>query len=583
MLRSGDDFKRMVVDDLAGLSGRERAEAVQRWCAQFDISKQAISTWCRRAGAAARSQARRDRGTSAITEEHAMKVSATFYATKRLDGRILMPTCDAAQVLQASGEIPEVSRSTIYRALRIHRYAQTDLLMAPPFQYRSTAHPNEEWQFDVTNCVQYFLDQQGLGERDIAMQLHKNHPAEFRKIRRELLRYAVVDHYSGIFWFQYYYAAGESARDSLDFLCRAMQRKPHQAYQFHGAPLRLLVDQGSMARAKMSTRLFQILDIDLRKHLPGNPRAKGLVEWLHRFLLRFEAQLKFQRPASLEELNRWALEWAIRMCLMAPYRAKTDASGRTRQQRWLEITRDQLRLVPEPAVLFRLIQAGVAPRTVDGGGRVTYGGHEYRIPDPNAWGRQVVVHYNPYESGDVIIASWRDETDALLGQWRCERVDQRPDGWLADTGLPGTIRRPAATNTQRAMARMEQYDTEQYGIGWKGTGDKRRALAPPLGQHKQELFGHDLEPVEELATMPKAGTPHKIKDPAAERRLTVVELLQAIRNALGRPLRAEENAQIRTGWPEGCRQAEVAAVLDACAGVRKEDDDGEIGRASGVA
>lgn len=573
MLRSGDDFKRMVVDDLAGLSGRERAEAVRRWRDQFSISEQAISTWCRKAGAAARSQARRDRGTSVITEEHAMKVSATLYATKRLDGRILMPTCDAAQVLHTMGEVPEVSRSTIYRALRLHRYSQRDLLMAPPFQYRSSAHPNEEWQFDVTNCVQYFLDQQGLGERDIAMQLHKNHPAEFRKIRRELLRYAVVDHYSGMFWFQYYYAAGESARDSLDFLCRAMQRKPHQAYQLHGAPLRLLVDQGSMARAKMSTRLFQILDIDFRKHLPGNPRAKGLIEWIHRFLLRFEAQLKFQRPASLEELNRWALEWAIRMCLTAPYRAKTDASGRTRQQRWLEITREQLRLVPEPAVLFRLVQAGLAPRTVDGGGRLTYGGHEYRIPDPNAWGRTVIVHYNPYESGDAVIASWRDETDALLGQWRCERVDQRPDGWLADTSLPGTIRRPAATDTQRAMTRMEQYDTAAYGIGWKGTGDKRQAIAPPLGQHKQEVFGHDLEPVEELVTLPKAGTPHEVKDPAAERRLTVMGLLGELKELLGRWLTREENARISAAYPEGCRMSEVDAIADGLHGGRREGHD----------
>lgn len=580
----------MVVADLTGLSGRERAEAVQRWCNLYDISEQAISTWCRKLGSAARPQARADRGKSILTEEHAMKVAATSFATKRLDGRILMPTCDAAQILQAAGEIPEMSRSSVYRALRMHRYSQQDVLMAAPFHYRSTAHPNEEWQFDVTNCVQYFLDDGGLGERDIAMQLHKNHPAEFRKIRRELLRYAVVDHYSGMFWFQYYYAAGESARDSLDFLCRAMQRKDHDAYQFHGAPLRMLVDRGSMARAKMSHDLFTLLAIDLATHLPGNPRAKGLVEWIHRFLLRFEARLRLQRPASLEELNRWAWEWTLQVCLTWAYRAKTDPSERTRQQRWLEIAREQLRAVPELPALLRLVRAGQEPRKVDGGGRFLYGGREYELPDSNAWNRQVLVHYNPYEPDHAVIATWRDEDGHTLGQWRCRPLRERAGGWLEDASLPGTIRRAAATATQSAMPRMEQYDTERYGVTWKGTGDKRQAIAPALGAHKQQIFGHDTEGTEGLSTIRRPETPPTVKDPAAERRLTVVELLQAVRNGLGRPLAAHENTHVRTHWPEGCRQAELETVLEAIsvgathrAPTGKGEHDGEIGRASGIA
>lgn len=582
-MRCSDDFKRDIVGELDGLDGRERAERVKSLAKFWGISKQAISTWCRKAGHRDDRTVRRDRGRSVLTDDHLKAIAGTVNTSKRLDGRMIMPVCDAAEMLQQRGACPEVSRSTIYRELRRHDQSIRHLLKPTPFRYRSTEHPNEEMQLDVTNCVQYFLDVGGLGEREIAMELHRNHPREFRKIRRELLRYAIVDHYSGMFWFQYYYAAGESAADTLDFFCRAVQPKGHHAYQFHGIPDRLFVDQGSLARAKMSATLLDLLGVDLVTHLPGNPRAKGLVEWLHRHLLRLEARLKLRRPASLEELNQWAWEYAVMVCVTRPYRQKIDPRGLTRQQRWLAITPEQLR-IPQPVeVLKRAVDAGKQRRKVDGGGRFTYDGLLYEVPDTNAWGEWIMVHYNPYESGRAVVATWAAEGGETRGQWRCQPLRLRPDGWLEDTSLPGTIRRPAATATQQARPGLEAYAQEAYGIRWKGAGDKRYAVAPPLGEHKDSPFGADLESSERVHTPLKAGTAHEIKDPAAERRLTVVELLQAVRNALGRPLAAEENAHVRTGWPEGCRQAEVEAVLDALTGGRKEDDDGDRARATGVA
>jgi transposase-like protein len=212
------DVRRAVVESLAGLTGRARTETVQRLAAFYAVSPQTISAWTRQAGQRVRA-ARADRGRSRLSPEDLTRVAAMVAATRRLDGDIILPVRDAVAVLQDTGLFTSpVSSSTVYRQLRAQGLSMQHLKQPTPFRYRASAHPNAEWQLDASNCVQYFLDAQGLGERDIAMELHRNHPAEFRQIRREMLRYIVVDHHSGMYLMQYRYAAGETAQDTLDVL-----------------------------------------------------------------------------------------------------------------------------------------------------------------------------------------------------------------------------------------------------------------------------------------------------------------------------------------------------------------------------
>jgi len=570
MLHICDEVKRGIVDALVGLSGAERAETVRRYAALYAISPKTISAIMRKAGHRARPAVRRDRGRSLVTSEEITQVAAMVKGSRRLDGNYILPVCDAVETLQDLGVVKtQASRSTFCRLLRASSLSAHHLAQPTPFQYRSTAHPNAEWQLDATNCVQYFLDDHGLGERDIEMQLHKNHPAEFRKIRRELLRYAVVDHHSGMFWFQYFYAPGERAKDTLEFLIEAMQPKAHQGYQFHGVPFRLFVDKGSLARAKMSQDFLQQMQVDLVKHLPGNPRAKGLVEWLHKFLLRFEALLKYHRPPDLQTLNRWAWEWAVRVCCTWPFRAKIDASGRTRLQRWLTITPEQLR-VPQPTPVLRAaLRTGFRSPTVDKGGRFLFQGRPYHMPDTNAWGGQVEVCYSPYRYPEVS-ATWRAEDGSVRGMWTLAPLQTRDDGWLEDTALPGTIRRPAATATQQAAPTLERTLSETFGNTWTGTGDKRRAEAPRVGAQKREVFGRHAEVADKLASLPTPGVAHRREDPQAERRLSLMGLLGELADALGRPLTRDENTRIRDAWPAGCRMGEIDAIADGLHGDRKE-------------
>src|SRR5574337_634071 len=175
MPRYGDEFKRSIVNDLAGLTGRERADAVRRLASFWKVSEQAISTWCMKAGRPAREQARRDRGQSRASEEVIHEVASALLMAKRSDGRLPMHTKDAVRVLTETGGIEtDVSYSTLCRELRRHELSKTDLRRRTPYQSRAYAHPNWEWQIDASNCIQYFFDTEGLGERDIAMALHKN-------------------------------------------------------------------------------------------------------------------------------------------------------------------------------------------------------------------------------------------------------------------------------------------------------------------------------------------------------------------------------------------------------------------------
>lgn len=593
MRRLGEDTKREIGTVLAGLCGAERAEAVDWLAAVYRVSEQTISAVARRFGAAT-SRVRRDRGASGLSLDDVKTVAAAVYVSRRLDGRIPMSVKSAIRKLGQTGQLQTTGAySTFCRELRRHGISKADLRRADPYLPRSSAHPNWEWQIDASACIQWYFDEGGLQERDVAMQLHKNHPAEFRKIRSHIIRYVLIDHASGCFLVRYFDEPGECAKTFLEFLMDAWQpperwdgwRQPHRAFQFHGVPFRLFADKGAFGKATMVRRFLERCGVELDTHLPGNPRAKGLVEGVMNLIESdFEAWLKFQRPRDCAELNRWVWDWLIRVNCMEPFREHIDPRGRTRLQWWLSITKEQLRVPPPVDALKAIVSAGLQRRSVNGAGRLKYEGRFYLVPDTNVWGREVQASYNPFawDDKEVEVTAFAEDGHAE-SRWLLKPLTIESSGFLSDSVRPGEIRRPMATITQRAKTELQQIASDTFGVSWKGAGDKRQALPPLPDQHRQTTFGQAAEQVERVAMLPRSGGDLHVVPSAAERRLTVVELLQAVRNALGRPLTATENAQIRTGWPQGCRQAEVEAVLDACAGARREGHDEDRRSATGVA
>lgn len=579
MLPISDDLKREIVDALFGLTGRERAEVVRTYAMTYGISAQAISAIARKAGLRA-TATRRDRGTSSIARAEAITVAAAVAISKRMDGRMPMTVKESIRLLRMTGQLDATAAySTFCRELRRHDVSKADLRRPTPYRSRATAHPNAEWQIDFTACTQYYFDDNGFQEREIAMQLHKNHPAEFRSIRRHLWRVAAIDHYSGAFFFQYVYAAGESAHDAINFLIAAMQPKDHPAYRFHGIPDQIFADKGSFAKSAMAKRFCERFKIDLKTHMPGNPRAKGSVEGLLGHLEIFDARLKLDPPRNEEDLNRRAFEYGVEANCTRPFRESIDPRGFTRMQYWSAITPEQLFIPPPPEECWAILRTGAARHKVKLNGRLRYKRHFYHVPDSNCWDKWVEICYNPRAYPEVEV-TWRDQEDGHVRAVWSLRPLGMAGAFLEDCVRPGEIRRPAATRTQQAMTEIEQV-AAGWGVRYKGYGEKRIALparaqtetlASPA-QHRPEWFGHDADAAEKLATRTAPGTRRDPINPAAERRLTVMGLLGELAESLGRPLTRDENARIRAAWPEGCRMSEIDAIADGLHGGRREGHD----------
>lgn len=311
---------------LRGLPPQEAAIKTKELAAHYGVTTATINRYAAARGIRFRKE-RKTKGQSAATRESCLAASALLLSSRRKSNEIPLPAVDAKMILEDSGrDTGGVSASRFIARLRQEKISAKDMLRPTPHQRLLSKHPNHVWQFDVTNCLQYFLDAKGLGERDTEMTMYKNKIVKTAKaIKKELLRYVVVDHCSGAFYMQYFYATGERAADGSAFLFRAMRPKDELIknlwngdsapklgkFRMHGVPFMLVVDRGSIATAKANQALFEALRIELNMHMPGNPRAKGAVEGMMKYINRFEARLKFQRPADLNELNRWALDWCI--------------------------------------------------------------------------------------------------------------------------------------------------------------------------------------------------------------------------------------------------------------------------------
>jgi hypothetical protein len=488
-----------------------------------------------------------------------------------------------------------VSTHRFIARMREEQISAKDMLKPAPHQRLLSKHPNHVWQFDVTNCLQYFLDKKGLGERDTEMTMYKNKiVATAKTIKKELLRYAVVDHCSGAFYVQYFYASGERAVDGSEFLLRAMRPKDELIkklwngdsapklgkYRFHGVPLVLVTDRGSIVAAKANQALFDALRIDLQTHMPGNPRAKGMIEGLMKYINRFEARLKFQRPADLDELNRWALDWCIYINAAVKMR---DVAPRS--VLWSHITAEQLRLCPDEERFRLLIREPVISRIADGSMTISVDGMQYNVPDSQAAGQRVMVVRHPYEAPKI-------EVHFNGNVWLCEPLPVDQYGRLANGTPYGEYKTPKHTETQKAKTEME-HKAEELGIKWKGTGDKRMGVAPPVGfESPLKVFGHQADKVGNIEFIEKKGTPLDVNHPEepenkpitsdaaevprtiAQRMISFTEFLKKLRAEIGTiapALNAELRAQYESGIEINKAEEVIAAIIDGSWGVTELD------------
>ncbi|MHB8772990.1 MAG: transposase family protein [Syntrophales bacterium] len=576
-----------VHESLRDLSAGAVSAKTAELAAHYGVTPATVNRWAAAKGLRWRKE-KASKGSSAATRAALLEASTLQYLSKRTSQQITLPACDAKEILEDSGVQTGVSTSRFLSRMRQEKISGQDLLRPSPHVTLLSDHPNHVWQFDVTNCLQYFLDEKkGLGERDAEMTLYKNKIVKTAKaIKRELLRYAVVDHCSGAFYFRYFYATGERAVDGSQFLFEAMRPKDELIkrtwngesgaklgkFRFHGVPLILVADRGSIVSAKANQALFDYLRIQLETHMPGNPRAKGAIEGLMHIINRFEGRLKLQRPADLDELNRWALDWCI-----AANGVKMMRGVAPRSVLWSYITAEQLRLCPEEEIYRRGIKEPTLTRTADGACLIGLDGQSYQVPDPQAAKQQVSVVRHPYEYPAV-------EVHFNGFVWLCQPIPVDQYGRLTNGVHYGEYRGIKHTETQQAKGEMEKIG-EGWGLTWKGTGDKRRAEAPPAGQASPlTVFGHQADKVGNVEFIERRGTPLELK-PAedvpenaalttsaavvsrgiAARRISFVEFLKRLSAEIG-VIAPEMNRTLRERYSSGIEVKEAEEVITSIVG-----------------
>ena len=570
-----------VYKTLSGLSDgqvRPKAEELARY---YGVSLQTIYRWAAKRGLRWR-KTKKTKGKSKVPDRVIMDVAALQLASRRTNNQIPLPACDAKEILEDSGVEINCSTGWLLNLMRQRQISARDLLRPSPHVNLISKHPNHVWQFDVTNCIQYFLDdKKGFGERDEEMELYKNKIVKTAKgIKRQLLRYVVVDHCTGAFYFRYFYASGERAKDGADFFYEAMRPKDELIervwngdarnkigkYRFHGVPFILVADRGSIMAAKENQNLFDALRIELSLHLPGNPRAKGAVEGLMKIINRFEARLKLQRPRDLEELNRWALDWCIYINATKDMREIAP-----RSVLWSKIRPEQLRLCPDEALYRRLIRRPTFRAKANGACIIRVDNRFYKIPDTNAAKQWVDVSINAYEYPKVDV-----HFNGYI--WLLDPIPQDEFGRLMDGVVYGEFHAPRHTETQKAKKEMEKI-AEDWGLKWKGTGDKRRAEAPPPGQASPlQVFGHQAEKVGNISFIDRKGTELEIKPPLmpenrplkidahevsraiVKRRISMEDFLLQLKDAIGR-VTPELNQALRARYGSSIEISEAEEVI----------------------
>ncbi|MDA8170282.1 MAG: hypothetical protein M0Z48_00435 [Nitrospiraceae bacterium] len=576
-----------VYQSLSGLTDGQVKSKADELAGYYGVHLATVYRWASLGGLRWRKQ-KASKGRSKVPESALMQAGALLYSSRRVSNEIPLPGCDAVEILADSGLLNvDVSTGRFLGIMRQKQISAQDILRPSPHQTLLSKHPNHVWQFDVTNCLQYFLDTRGMGERDQEMELYKNKIVKTAKtIKKELLRYVAVDHCTGAFYFRYFYASGERAIDGSQFLFEAMRPKDELLekyfpeplaksragkYRMHGVPFILIPDKGSIIVDKANKHLFESLRMEVIPHMPGNPRAKGAVEGMMHFINRFESRLKFKRPRELDELNRWALDWCVKINAINLMRGVAPRSAM-----WSRIKPEELRLCPEEQVYRLLIRKPIITPTANGACIISVLGGRYKIPHSGAAHRQVEVAIYPYEYGrDGSIEAHFDGQVYLL-----KPIPRDDYGRLSQGTVYGEYHTPKETATQKAKKEFEKIGAE-WGLTFKGTGDKRRANAPAVDfESPLQVFGHQADKVPNIAFMNPKGSELEIKRPdgpmneaiktqgpieadrgIVNRRIPIMEFLMRLRSELG-SLTAAMNTRIRSEFGESIEIKKAEEVIE---------------------
>lgn len=398
---------------------------------------------------------------------------------------------------------------------------------------------------------------QGMGDREF----NKNKPGNFEKIARQRLqRYIITDHYSGAIYLEYR-LGHETQENLIETFLHAITRRDGEA--MHGVPLHLLMDKGAANIAHQARALLATLTVQLLTHEAGNSRAKGQVEVHQNIVERdFEFAHRFRDVHNLAELNDRARQWAIAFNVLRPH----TRHGKSRQDMWLTIAPEQLRLAPPPEILRELVVGKEQKATVrpDLTIRHKIKGQPSRFYDvrhvPGIVIRQpVIFRINPYRLPCLDVkAATPDGADLWI---TVEPVATDHAGFHADAATIGQEYKGVPdTATDQARKRLIQLS---YAANTEQEAEQSRNRKQPIFQETINPYA-DIEQAILPIPFPRRGAALPCQPPARQAaRINAVDAALRLRTLLGRSLTDQEYQHLTSGFPDGITEEELAALQTA--------------------
>ncbi len=498
---------RAIFDEYAALTGR------------------ALATLYKDARANGWSSGRRkrvDAGACRLTDQQIEFVAGLMRESAREKKGVIMPVREALEIAIDNGMI-ERGSVTVGRMQQIlaERQLNKAALDAPtPHTDQRSLHPNHVHLIDGSVCIQYYLKNGKtalIDERDF----NEKKPENMAKIKTRILRYLLTDHFSGLFYVQYYLANGETEKLLYKFLVSAWSHKQDDRYPFRGVPFLILWDAASAAKAKAMKHFIEGLGIKTPPGMPHNPRRQGSVESTQNIVERnFESKLRFEPAWEIDQLNAWAMDWQIKHNGMMNH----TRHGMTRTASWMLIKQEQLRELPDKDVLQALYTTPGEERLVGGNYQFTYSirpGEVKKywvkhIPGILPTRTKVLVKINPYlwPTVNVIYNEISYEVQPL------DILPKEQGSFRSDAPVIGEeYAAMPETATQKAGKRIEN-----YAYGEERTKDQ----VPFAGI---TVMGNQAEKLGTLAYMPKRGTAMEIDREILDKQVPIEQLFVRLVNA----------------------------------------------------
>lgn len=542
----------------------------QRACAELGLSMAMLQRKLAELAVDKPRKRRADAGKTALSLAEAEQIAALLHETTRQNGKELYSVDEAVRVLRANkriqavainpdtGEVTELSITTILRALRTYGLHREQLNAPAPVTELASEYPNQCWQIDASMCTLYYLSN-GLKGMPVA-EFNKNKPANMERISaNRVWRYVITDHFSGWLYVEYVLGA-ESGENLCSVLINAMQERS-RLDMMHGRPDMLMMDPGAANTASMTQNLCNQLGITMIVNSVGNARAKGQVEKGNDIVeTQFEPGLKLVRVSSLDKINALVRDWRIDFNNRRIHRR----TGKTRSAVWLTIPQNKLVKVPGVDVCRELAVSQPKECKVTPKLRVAFRGQQYKVHTvPGVMvGQMLKITRSPWRD-DAAQAVLFDEHGNTIYHV-VPVVEKKDGGFDVDAPIIGqNFKSFADTRAQTNSKRLESIITgTNTELAAKA---KRKAKALPFDGSIAPYAHIDNDALP--TPLPRQGVQHELAAPKIVfQPLGIVEAAKRLRAELGEAWTAERFAWLSQRYPAGVPEEQLATIIDELSG-----------------